>query len=99
GELGPELLFIHAEDARRLLMIAVDEGERLQDQRAIGLFERSTDRNPDLAVLAGDQLIRTEIRERDVRSAGEDHGAFDGVLEFAAGPRPSVFGDELERLG
>src|SRR5260370_1178298 len=85
-----------AEQRRGRLLVPLGGLERLEYRRALDLLQRARrhlrgrdgDRRARLAGRAMQGL--GEILERELRSARDEHGALEGVLELAHVPRPGV---------
>src|SRR5712692_6682202 len=96
AHLGIERRTPEAEQHRGRLLVPLGGLERLEYRRALDLLQRARrhlrgrdgDRRARLAGRAMQGL--GEILEHELRSARDEHGALEGVLELAHVPRPGV---------
>src|ERR1043165_4707487 len=89
-ESGPA----QAERLRRLADVAVEPRHRLLGREAFDVFEAHVFQASAAGVLAGAQ---PEVGGLDERPRSHQHGALDGMVEFADVARPIVFEERLHR--
>src|SRR4051794_11988167 len=66
GEAVAQLFLLDSQQGGGALVVAVHEGEGLQHQRALGLLDGGAHRHADLAVVALDQLVGTQVAQGDL---------------------------------
>ena len=99
-QLVVERRAIHAENARRLALVAARALERLQDRELLDFRQRVMRRNHEAGLVRqafGIANGRRQIVNGDVRPFGDDDRALDDVLELAHVSRPSVAQQRLAR--